>query len=322
MADTSERMLRLLTLLQTHRDWRGGDLADRLEVSPRTLRRDIDRLRTLGYPVEASPGVAGGYWLAPGASLPPLVLDDEEAVGLVVALRAAANLGVAGVAEASITALAKVVQVLPPRLRQRADDLAAMTVAVHWADPDANVDTQSLTTLATAARNTERIEFAYCDQQGVETHRRVEPMQLVTLGRRWYLVAYDNDRADWRTFRVDRIETPALTGSRFPPKPIPTGDAATYVRSSISDSTPHADYVVDVDAPASVIRDRAGRWVDVAEIAPDRCRVTIASRALEWPTMLVTSLDADFEVRSPPEFASHLATVATHLSTSVARSTS
>ena len=123
MADTSERMLRLLTLLQSHRDWSGADLAERLEVSARTVRRDIDRLRMLGYPVEASPGVAGGYRLAPGASLPPLVLDDDEAVGLVVALRAATNLGIAGAAEASVTTLAKVVQVLPPRLRQRADDL-------------------------------------------------------------------------------------------------------------------------------------------------------------------------------------------------------
>ncbi|WP_083914375.1 helix-turn-helix transcriptional regulator [Ilumatobacter nonamiensis] len=313
MADTSERMLRLLTLLQSYRDWSGPDLAERLEVSPRTLRRDIDRLRTLGYPVEASPGVDGGYRLAPGASMPPLVLDDDEAVGLVVALRAAANLGVAGAAEASVTTLAKVVQVIPPRLRQRADDLATMTVAVHWADPDASVDTQYLTTLASAARNTQRVEFGYRDKQGARTSRRVEPMQLVTVGRRWYLVAFDNDRADWRTFRVDRIDEPRATGARFPPKPIPHGDAATYVRESIKDSTPHTDFVVDVDAPAAVIRERTGRWVDIEQLDQDRCRVTIASRALEWPTMLVTSLGADFEVRSPPEFATHLATVAGHL---------
>lgn len=319
MADTSERMLRLLTLLQTHRDWSGADLADRLEVSPRTVRRDIDRLRMLGYPVEASPGVAGGYRLAPGASLPPLVLDDDEAVGLVVALRAAANLGVAGAAEASVTTLAKVVQVLPPRLRQRADDLAAMTVSVHWADPEASVDTQCLTTLASAARNTERVEFGYRDKQGAQTSRRVEPMQLVALGRRWYLVAFDNDRADWRTFRVDRIEDPTLTGARFPPKPIPTGDAVSYVRSSISESVPHTDYVVDVRAPASIIRERVGRWADVDELDADRCRVTIASRALEWPTMLVTSLGADFDVHSPPEFATHVAAVAQHLSSAARR---
>ncbi|MGA9278595.1 helix-turn-helix transcriptional regulator [Ilumatobacter sp.] len=315
MADTSERMLRLLTLLQTHRDWSGNDLADRLEVSPRTVRRDIDRLRGLGYPVEASPGVDGGYRLAPGASLPPLVLDDDEAVGLVVALRAAANLGIAGVAEASVTALAKVVQVLPPRLRRRADDLAVMTVAAQWGDPEANVDTQSLTTLATAARNVERLEFAYRDKRGADTARRVEPMQLVTLGRRWYLVAFDNGRGDWRTFRVDRIDSPVLTGERFAPRPIPMGDAAAYVRSSISDSTPHTDYVVDVDAPASDVRERVGHWTDVVELDPDHCRLTIPSRALEWPTMVVASLGADFEVRSPPEFSAHLATVAIHLTT-------
>jgi predicted DNA-binding transcriptional regulator YafY len=322
VADTSERMLRLLRLLQTHRDWSGSELADRLEVSARTVRRDIDRLRVLGYPVEARPGVDGGYRLAAGASLPPLVLDDEEAVALVVALRQAAHLGLAGAAEASVTTLAKVVQVLPARLRQRADDLAVMTVAARWAEPDVDVDAHYLTTLATAARNTERVEFGYADKSGTRTVRRVEPMQLVALDRRWYLVAYDNDRADWRTFRVDRMEDPTPTRERFPPKIIPTGDAATYVRSSISDSTPHTDYVVDVDAAAEAIRERVGRWADVEVLDDERCRVTVASRALEWPTMLVTTLGADFEVRSPPGFAAHLATVGGHLASATAHSTS
>lgn len=313
MADTSQRMLRLLTLLQTHRDWTGHDLADRLEVSPRTVRRDIDRLRMLGYPVEASPGVDGGYRLAPGASLPPLVLDDDEAVGLVVALRASANLGVAGASDASISTLAKVVQVLPLRLRRRADDLAAMTVTARWADPDTTVDTQHLTTLATAARNSERIEFGYRDKVGAVTERRAEPMQLVMLGRRWYLVAFDNERHDWRTFRVDRIDRLINTGTRFAPKEIPTGDAVTYVQASIRDTTPHTDYVIDIDAPLEAVRRRVGSWADLTERGLGRCRLTVASDTHDWPTMMVASLDADFRVRSPPEFTTHLANVADRL---------
>ena len=212
-------MLRLLSLLQSHRDWSGAELADRLEVSPRTVRRDVDRLRVLGYPVDATPGVDGGYRLAAGAALPPLVLDDDEAVALVIALRATATLAISGAAEASVNALAKVVQVLPVRLRQRAENIAEMTTAVAWSDTSAGVDPMVLATLATSARNLERVEFTYTDRQSSTEDRLVEPAQLVMLGRRWYLVAYDANRHDWRTFRVDRVHEPHGTGRHFNPKP-------------------------------------------------------------------------------------------------------
>ena len=238
------------------------DLAERLEVSPRTLRRDIDRLRVLGYPVDATPGVDGGYRLAAGAALPPLVLDDDEAVALVIALRSSATLAISGAAEASVNALAKVVQVLPARLRQRAESVASMTVTAEWSDTLAAVDAGTLATLATTARNVERVEFSYRDRESNTQDRLVEPAQLVMLGRRWYLVAYDVDRHDWRTFRVDRISEPRATGRHFQPKPVPTGDAADYVRSSISLATPSVDIVVEIEAPATDVRHRFGQLGD------------------------------------------------------------
>ena len=180
MANTSSRTLRLLSLLQTHRYWPGTQLADRLGVSVRTLRRDIDRLRELGYPVEASRGVDGGYQLAAGAALPPLVLDDEEAVALAVGLQAAAQSGVAGVAESSVRALAKVVQVMPPRLRRRVDALRTMTIPTGWEQPSATVDPDVLTAVAQACRDTERLEFGYTAADGERTDRHVEPLRLVS----------------------------------------------------------------------------------------------------------------------------------------------
>src|SRR6266851_2217327 len=191
MANTSSRTLRLLSLLQTHRFWPGDELADRLEVSPRTLRRDIDRLRELGYPVDAHRGVDGGYQLAAGAVLPPLVLDDEEAVALAIGLRTAAQGAVAGIEEASVRALAKVVHVMPPRLRRRVDALRAATVPAVWATTGPTVDAGLLTAVAQACRDEERLRFAYTVQSGERTARHVEPHRLVSLGRRWYLVAYD-----------------------------------------------------------------------------------------------------------------------------------
>ncbi|MBO1420434.1 YafY family protein, partial [Streptomyces sp. FH025] len=196
MANTSTRTLRLLSLLQTHRYWPGEELAERLGVSARTLRRDIDRLRELGYPVEAQRGVDGGYQLAAGAALPPLVIDDEEAVALAVGLQAAAESPVEGVAEGSVRVLAKVVQVMPARLRRRVEALRAMTVPVDWgASAGAGVDPDALTVVALACRDAERLHFSYTAASGRSTERHVEPHRLVCLGRRWYLVAYDLDRA-------------------------------------------------------------------------------------------------------------------------------
>src|SRR5215207_5494452 len=213
MANTSSRTLRLLSLLQTRRYWPGGTLADRLGVSVRTLRRDIDRLRELGYPVDAHRGVDGGYQLAAGAALPPLVVDDDEAVALAIGLRAAAQASVAGVEEASIRALTKVVQVMPPRLRRQVDALRSATESAVWGGGP-TVDAGVLAAVAQACRDEERLRFTYIPQRGDPSNRHAEPHRVVSLGRRWYLVAFDLHRQDWRSFRVDRLESPRSTGIR------------------------------------------------------------------------------------------------------------
>ena len=309
MSSPSERMLRLLSLLQSHRDWSGPELADRLEVSPRTLRRDVDRLRTLGYPVDASPGVDGGYRLAAGASMPPLVLEDDEAVALVVALRASARFAISGTAEASVNTLAKVVQVLPPRLRRRAEDVAQMTQTADWSETTDTVDPSVLATTATAARNSERLEFSYRDRAGAVEDRLVEPIKLVMLGRRWYLVAYDLARHDWRTFRVDRVEAPRSTGAQFRPRPVPTGDAVEYVRSAIQVATTVWEIVVEAETSDDEARRRVGPRAVVTDLGQGRCRLEIAADGFRWPTLLLASLESDFRVVSPPEFRDHLASV-------------
>ncbi len=303
MANTSTRMLRLLSLLQTHRYWPGAELADRLQVSQRTLRRDIDRLRELGYPVQAQRGVTGGYQLAAGAALPPLVVDDEEAVALALGLQAAAEGAVEGIAESSVRALAKVVQVMPARLRRRVEALRAMTVPASWGSARVSVDPGVLTSVAVACRDTERLRFGYTAANGERTARHVEPHRLVTLGRRWYLVGYDLDRHDWRSYRVDRLTGPAGTGARFRPRELPAADAAAFVRAGIENVSAVYDVEVLVTAPAAVVRERIGRWSTVENAGPGRCRVRMTTDSLDWPTMALGAVGADFEVVSPPELA-------------------
>jgi predicted DNA-binding transcriptional regulator YafY len=306
MANTSSRTLRLLSLLQNHRYWPGSELADRLEVSVRTLRRDIDRLRELGYPVDAYRGVDGGYQLAAGAALPPLVLDDEEAVALAVGLQAAAQGAVAGIAESSVRALTKVVQVMPPRLRRRVEALRAMTVPAVWGSSGPSVDPGALTAVAQACRDTERLEFGYTAAGGEQTSRHVEPLRLVSLGRRWYLVAYDLARHDWRSFRLDRLDRPRSTGVRFRPRQLPADDAAAFVRAGI-DHLP-APYAVEVlvHAPAAAVRERIGRWAAVDDVGDGRCLLRMNTDSLDWPALALGAVGADFEVRSPPELLDHV----------------
>src|ERR687887_2848173 len=219
MLETSARLLRLLSLLQAHREWSGADLADRLGVTPRTVRRDVDRLRELGYPVNASPGTGGGYRLGAGAELPPLLLDDDEAVAVAIGLRTAAGGSVAGIEETSVRALAKLEQVLPAHLRRRVNALQAFTVPAPGTGP--TVDAGVLATIASACRDHEGLRFAYQSHDGSSTRRRVEPHRLVHLGWRWYLLAFDLDRDEWRTFRVDRIGRPLSAGARFTPRKLP-----------------------------------------------------------------------------------------------------
>jgi len=307
MANTSTRTLRLLSLLQTRRYWPGTELAGRLGVSPRTLRRDVDRLRELGYPVEAQRGVDGGYQLAAGAALPPLVVDDEEAVALAVGLQAAAQGPVEGIAESSVRALAKVVQVMPGRLRRRVEALTAMTVPA-MTGPGAwdggtrpALDPAVLTTIALACRDAERIRFGYIAASGAPSRRHVEPHRLVSLGRRWYLVGYDLDRQDWRSFRLDRLTEPAGSGARFRPRELPAENAAAFVQAGISSIWAVYEVEAVVQAPAGPVRERIGRWMTVEPDGPDRCRVRMTTDQLEWPLMGLGMIGAEFTVVSPVE---------------------
>src|ERR687890_151216 len=220
---TSSRLLTLLSLLQGRRDWPGGELAERLGVSGRTIRRDIGRLRGLGYPVESAPGPTGGYRLRAGTAMPPLLLDEDEAIAIAVGLRTAARASVTGIEETSIRALVKLEQVLPAHLRRRVTALGSATVAAPAGGP--TVDPQHLTTIAAACRDAECIRFDYESRDGTATRREAEPHALVNLGRRWYLVAWDRRREDWRTFRVDRLDRPAAAGVGVPAR-APPGEHA------------------------------------------------------------------------------------------------
>jgi predicted DNA-binding transcriptional regulator YafY len=300
MANTSARMLRLLSLLQTHRYWPGGELADRLEVSARTLRRDVDRLRELGYPVDASRGVAGGYQLQAGAAVPPLLLDDEEAVAIAVGLRTAAAGAVAGFEETSVRALAKVIQLLPPRLRRRIDALQAVTSpGVFGGGP--TLDASALTTIAMACRGEERLRFDYTPREGDGSSRYVEPHRLVSLGRRWYLIAWDLDRGDWRSFRVDRLNSPALTGMRFRPREIPGGDPVAWMRTRLAAVPNKYDVSVRIEAPAERVKAFVGQWSNVESISDQTCRMRMGVDDLSWPVMILGSVGAPFAIESPPQ---------------------
>lgn len=307
MANTSERTLRLLSLLQARRYWPGAELAGRLQVSPRTLRRDIDRLRELGYPIEAQRGVEGGYQLAAGTALPPLLVDDEEAVALAVGLQAAAQGAVEGIAESSVRTLAKLVQIMPARLRRRVEALGSMTVPASWgSSAQPSVDPGILTAIALACRDSERLRFSYTAADGQRTDRHVEPYRLVLLGHRWYLVGYDLSRHGWRSFRLDRLAAPRGTGARFRPRELPAADAAAFVRAGIGQVTAAYDVEAVVEAPAAGVRERIGRWSTVEAVDATRCRVRITADSLDWPIMALGIVGADFRVISPPELLTRI----------------
>ncbi|MFC0107278.1 helix-turn-helix transcriptional regulator [Kibdelosporangium aridum] len=308
MANTSARMLRLLSLLQTHRFWPGSELADRLEVSQRTLRRDVDRLRELGYPVDANRGVAGGYQLQSGAAMPPLLLDDEEAVAIAVGLRTAAGGAVDGIEETSMRALTKVIQVMPPRLRRRVEALRSYTVPTFWggATTNATVDAMSLTVIASSCRDDERLRFGYKTYDGEESKRHVEPHRLVSLGRRWYLVAWDVERHDWRTFRADRMVDPKPTGARFRQRELPGGDAGAFVRDRLNQRPTQYEAIMEIKAPATKVKEHVAHWGTVEPVTDETCRLIMKVDSFEWPTVVLGVIGAEFTVVGPPELKDYI----------------
>jgi predicted DNA-binding transcriptional regulator YafY len=303
--DTPARLLSLLSLLQTPREWPGSELAERLGVTTRTIRRDIDRLRELGYPVQASMGAVGGYRLAAGKAMPPLLLEDEEAVAIAVGLRSAAVSAVSGIEEAAVRALAKLEQVLPSRLRRRVATLGAATVPLLGGGPA--VDAEVLVVLAGAAAAGERLRFDYQAGDGARTRRLVEPHRLVATGRRWYLVAFDNDRDDWRIFRVDRLTGPRATGVRVAPRRPPAEDAAAYVSRSLRLHAETLSAVAVLELPAAeAVRRFGGSPVRVEALDERRCRVHTAGDSVEWVAVRLLALGCEFRVEEPAELVAHL----------------
>ncbi len=322
MSTPGSRTLRLLSLLQSRRFWAGSELAERLEVSARTLRRDVERLRQLGYPVEAQRGVEGGYQLAAGAVLPPLVLDDDEAVAIGVGLQSAIQGGsVAGIEQSSVQALAKVVHVMPSRLRRRIDALSAVTVPAPWEHAQTRVDADVLVALAQACRDGERVQFAYTARGGERTSRAADPHRLVLMGRRWYLVAWDLERADWRTFRLDRLTEPHTTGAHVMPRDVPGGDAGRFVRSSIDNLPMRYRVEVRINAPVSVVRDRIGPWGTLEASGDDHCSLRMTADTLDWPTLVLANAGAEFEVLAPAALVDHLRSFASRVERAVGGAT-
>jgi predicted DNA-binding transcriptional regulator YafY len=318
MLGTSARLLRLLSLLQARADWSGAELADELGVTTRTVRNDIQRLRDLGYPVHASPGVGGGYRLGAGAALPPLLLDDEEAVAVAVGLRTAAGGGVTDIQETSIRALAKLEQVLPSRLRHRVQALQAATVEVP-APGRPTVDAAVLAALASACRDHQRLRFDYRDHDGSVSVRSVEPHRLVHDRGRWYLVAWDSDRADWRTFRADRIRPRIPTGPRFAPREPPGGDVVTYLQRGVGSATWRYRARVKVHAPATVVAGRLPPAVLVDAVDEQTCIIDAGSDTPQMLAVYLGMLDEDFEVDGPPELVEQLATLAARYRRAITR---
>lgn len=327
MLQTSARLLRLLSLFQAQRYWSGAALAHRLDVTARTLRRDVDRLRSLGYPVHSTSGIAGGYQLGAGAILPPLLLDDDEAVAVALGLRTSASGSVTGIEEASVRALLKLEQVLPSRLSHRVAALHSFIVPLRHRDsanPDSNysdssyrrptVDAERLSAIAGACRDHEGIRFSYHNRTGAPSARAVEPHRLVHTGYRWYLVAWDIGRQDWRTFRVDRIEGKLKTSTRFKPRKPPEGDFAAFVSKSLA-SVPYPYRArVTLHAPVDALAKRVPPSAGILEAIDERsCTLHTGSHSLEGITIHLSLLGVDFQVHEPPELIDYIRRLADRL---------
>lgn len=308
MLQTSERLLRMLSLFQGRRYWSGRDLAERLEITSRTVRRDVDKLRTLGYPIHATSGVEGGYQLGAGSTLPPLLLDDEEAVAVALGLRCAATGAIQGVEEVSVRALAKIEQLLPARLARRVALMQTMIVTAPAAP--AAVDGRTLSAIAGACRDQETLRFRYCDYAGATTARVVEPHRLVHTGRRWYLVAWDANREDWRTFRVDRIQPRISTGTRFEARQPPARDLAAYVTRGVSFSAVQPARIRML-ASAEVVTKRVPPGIGKVEPCDDAtCILEVGAGSYESLAMHLVLLGIDFEVREPEELVREIRRIA------------
>jgi predicted DNA-binding transcriptional regulator YafY len=297
--DPTRRALQLLSLLQTRRLWRASELAERFEVTERTVRRDVERLRDLGYPVDATTGTAGGYRLAVGAHLPPLVFDDDEAVAVVVGLRAAAGTAIAGIEETSVRALAKVEQALPDRLRRRVSALDGSVVSLQRMHGDGGVvDPETLSVLASACRSNEEVRFEYRRRDRADSRRLVEPHQLLSAGRLWYLIAWDLRRNDWRTFRLDRLSDVQLAGRRFALRTIPGGDAAAYLASSVASMPRELDAIVAVRARYDRVEEALSRIEHTAlDAAADSCTIRVRANHLDSLVMAAARLALHAPVR-------------------------
>jgi predicted DNA-binding transcriptional regulator YafY len=322
MPKTSSRLLTLLSLLQTRRDWSGTVLADRLDVSLRTVRRDVDRLRELGYPIAAAKGPDGGYRLSAGTELPPLLFDDEQAVALTIALQIAATTQGNGLAESAERALNTIRQVMPSRLRHRINALQITAVEQPTTQPAEPVDGDVLLTISAAVQAQETLRFDYSSGTTAEQPRRAEPHHVITWNGRWYLIAWDLDRDDWRTFRADRITLRTPNGPRFTPREIPGGDIATYATSIFRGSTDtsgtwpcQGTVILDLPATTVALYTRDGL---VEPIGPDRCRLTLGSWS--WPSLAaaVARFDTEIEVITPTD----LTEAFTHLAHRFTRTTS
>jgi predicted DNA-binding transcriptional regulator YafY len=300
MRETPGRLLRLLSLLQSHRDWSGTELAERLGVTTRTVRRDVDRLRELGYPVHAAMGPVGGYRLGAGAELPPLLLDDDEAVAVTIALHTS------GSEEASQRALSKLSRVLPSRLRRRVAALEASMLALPVRGPV--VAASALTAVSAAIRGAETLRFDYVSHGGESSRRSVEPHRLVSWGRRWYLVGWDTTRGDWRTFRVDRLTLRTPNGPRFTHRPPPDGDLTAYLTRTMGRELWPLRAVLKIHAPAAELAGRVEG--EVTPIDARTCRLELASDSFDLVAFVVGMLDVPFEVESPPELIERLRVLA------------
>jgi predicted DNA-binding transcriptional regulator YafY len=318
MAETTTRILSLLGLLQTHRQWSGPELAERLGVTERTLRRDVDRVRELGYRVAAVRGPLGGYRLEAGGALPPLLLTENEAVTMAIGLRVAAQQGLVDGELTTQSALAKFEQVLPSALRGRVNALATHLQADTPRAP--TVSQELLGSLALACRDSERIRFSYQDGRGEQTERVAEPHALVVARRNWFLVCWDVRRQDWRTFRVDRMSRLFDTRLRFETREVPGGDAAAYVAASVASVRRRMSMAVLLKMPLSDARAAFGSWgSQTSAVDATTTRWSVEGESMEhlFGALAWIPADVDYELEADPELIDFVRSAAARAASAV-----